>query len=221
MSYYALRETDKKWTDYDRHELYCCGHMIEAAIAYKQATGKETLLNVAEKFVDHIIDVFITNKSTQFSVPGHQEIELALVKLYRHTGKEKYLNLAKYFIDVRGDQSKRQEKIYGPYYQDHKPIRQQFEPVGHAVRAGYQYAGTADIAAYTGDRELIEALNRLWNDMVNRKMYITGGIGARHSGEAFGETYELPNLRVARQQTEFTHRKLALRFAAIGDRFSA
>ena len=192
-SYFTLREPDRKWTRQGMHELYCAGHLIEAAIAWKQATGKDSLLNVAEKFVDHIIDVFVTNKSSRFSVPGHQEIELALVKLYQYTDKEKYLTLAQYFIDVRGDQSKRREQIYGPYSQDHLPVRRQFEAVGHAVRAGYQYAGTADIAAHTGDRGLIGALDRLWNDVADKKMYITGGIGSRRQGEAFGEAYELPN----------------------------
>ena len=192
-SYFTLKEPNQKWTLQGRHELYCAGHLIEAAIAWKQATGKDSLLNVAEKFVDHIIDVFITEKSSRFSVPGHQEIELALVKLYRHTDKEKYLSLAKYFIDVRGDQSKRQEQIYGSYTQDHMPVRQQSEPVGHAVRATYMYSGATDAAALTNDRALADAMDRIWNDVVNRKMYITGGIGARHQGEAFGEAYELPN----------------------------
>jgi len=192
-SYFTLKEQDKKWTRHSMHELYCAGHMIEAAVAYKKATGKDTLLKTTEKFVDHIIDVFVTNKSSKFSVPGHEEIELALIKLYQHTGKEKYLTLAKHFIDLRGDQSKRQEKIYGIYEQDHMPVREQSEIVGHAVRAVYLYAGATDTAAYTQDQKLMIAMDRLWNDVVNKKMYITGGIGARHEGEAFGDAYELPN----------------------------
>ncbi|MDR0705227.1 MAG: glycoside hydrolase family 127 protein, partial [Planctomycetaceae bacterium] len=192
-SYFSLREQDKKWTQIGKHELYCAGHLIEAAVAYKQATGKETLLNVAEKFTDHIIDVFCTKKSPKFEVPGHEEIELALIKLYQLTGQEKYLTLSKHFIDIRGDQSKRNDKISGAYQQDHLPIREQSEIVGHAVRAVYLYAGVADNAAYSGDQELINAMDRLWNDVVNKKMYITGGIGARHEGEAFGNAYELPN----------------------------
>ncbi|MDR0608486.1 MAG: glycoside hydrolase family 127 protein, partial [Planctomycetaceae bacterium] len=142
---------------------------------------------------DHIIDVFCTQKSSKFEVPGHEEIELALIKLYQLTGKEKYLTLSKHFVDVRGDQSKRNDKISGVYQQDHQPIREQSEIVGHAVRAVYLYAGVADNAAYSGDQELINAMDRLWNDVVNKKMYITGGIGARHQGEAFGNAYELPN----------------------------
>jgi DUF1680 family protein len=192
-SYYTLKEPNNKWTNITKHELYCAGHLIEAAVAYKRATGKDTLLNIAEKFVDHIIGVFITNKTAKFGVPGHEEIELALVKLYQLTGKEKYLDLSKHFIDVRGDQSKRQDKIHGAYDQDHKPMRELNEIGGHAVRAVYYFAGATDIAAYTGDKALLDALDRLWDNTVNKKMYITGGIGARHQGEAFGEAYELPN----------------------------
>jgi len=192
-SYFTLKEQDQKWSQVGKHELYCAGHLIEAAVAYKRATGKDSLLNVAEKFVEHIIDVFLTNKTSKFSVPGHEEIELALVKLYQLTGKEKYLKLAEYFVETRGDQSKRQEKPFGAYQQDHLPIREQSEIVGHAVRAGYFYAGVADVAAYTGDQGYIDAMNRLWNNVVDKKMYITGGIGASHAGESFGKDYELPN----------------------------
>ncbi|GHT11166.1 hypothetical protein FACS1894170_04360 [Planctomycetales bacterium] len=192
-SYYTLKEQDKKWTDFDRHELYCAGHLIEAAVAYKRATDKDTLLNVTEKFVDHIIDVFITNKTAKFGVPGHEEIELALVKLYQLTGKEKYLDLSKHFIDARGYKTLQPNKPDSLYYQDNKPIRKLDEIDGHAVRAVYYVAGATDIAAYTGDKKLLDALDRLWDNTVNKKMYITGGIGARHEGEAFGEAYELPN----------------------------
>lgn len=192
-SYYTLKEQDKKWTDFNRHELYCAGHLIEGAVAYKRATGKDSLLNVAEKFVDHIIDVFITNKTAKFGVPGHEEIELALVKLYQLTGKEKYLDLSKHFIDARGYKTLQPNKPDSLYYQDNKPIRELDEIDGHAVRAVYYFAGATDIAAYTGDKKLLDALDRLWDNTVNKKMYITGGIGARHEGEAFGEAYELPN----------------------------
>jgi DUF1680 family protein len=192
-SYFTLKEPDKKWTTIWMHELYCCGHMIEAAVAWKRATGNDSLLNITEKFVDHIIDVFGPEKKTKFEVPGHEEIELALVKLYDLTGKEKCLKLAEQFINARGDQSKRGDKIHGAYDQDHMPVREQSEIVGHAVRAVYLYAGVADVAALTNDQELKTAMNRLWNNTVNQKMYITGGIGSRHSGEAFGDAYELPN----------------------------
>ncbi|MDR3108630.1 MAG: glycoside hydrolase family 127 protein [Planctomycetaceae bacterium] len=192
-SYYTLKEQDNKWTNFDKCELYCAGHLIEAAVAYKRATGKDTLLNVTEKFVDHIIDVFMTNKTAKFGVPGHEEIELALVKLYQLTGKEKYLNLSKHFIDARGYKTLRPNKPNDLYYQDNKPVRELDEIDGHAVRAVYYFSGATDIAAYTGEKKLLDALGQLWDNTVNKKMYITGGIGARHEGEAFGNAYELPN----------------------------
>ncbi|MDR1958375.1 MAG: glycoside hydrolase family 127 protein, partial [Planctomycetaceae bacterium] len=192
-SYFSLREQDKKWTQVGKHELYCAGHLFEAAVAYKKVTGKDSLLNVAEKFADHIIDVFINKKTSKFDVPGCEVIELALVKLYQQTGKEKYLNLSKHFVDIRGDQSKRRDKIRGVYSQDHQPIREQTEIAGHAVRAAYLYSGATDVAALTNDQSLTDAMKRLWNNTVNQKMYITGGIGSRHKDEAFGNNYELPN----------------------------
>lgn len=193
-TYYELKEPDKKWTNTRvMHELYCAGHLIEAAVAYKRATNKDSLLNVAEKFVRHIMDTFGRETGKKVEVPGHEEIELALVKLYQLTGKKEYLDLATFFIDVRGDQSVRTDKLQGKYSQDHEPIRKASEIVGHAVRAVYLYAGVADVASYSGDAELIAAMGRLWNDVVNKKMYITGGIGARHEGEAFGDAFELPN----------------------------
>lgn len=193
-TYFTLKEPDKKWTNTRvRHELYCAGHLTEAAVAYKQATGKDSLLKVAEKFIEHIMTIFGLEPGQKVEVPGHEEIELALVKLYQLTGKEKYLNLSEFFVEVRGDGDIRTNDLYGPYSQDHKPIRDQDEIVGHAVRAVYLYAGVADVAAYSGDQKLIDAMDRLWNDVVRKKMYITGGIGARHQGEAFGDAFELPN----------------------------
>ncbi len=189
-TYYTLVEPDKRWTNCRvRHELYCAGHLFEAAVAHWRATGKRTLLDVATRFADHIGQVFGPQK--RYDVPGHEEIELGLVKLYEATGREEYLRLAQFFIDIRGDSSKR--KVYGAYCQDHIPVREQSEIVGHAVRAMYLYCGVADMAAYTGDRELFAAMDRIWRDVTERKMYITGGIGARHAGEAFGDPYELPN----------------------------
>jgi len=189
-TYYTLVEPDKKWTDCRvRHELYCAGHLFEAAVAHHRATGKTTLLDAATRFADRIDEIFGPGK--RYDVPGHEEIELGLVKLWQETGDERYFDLAKFFLDVRGDESKRE--IYGPYCQDHVPVREQSEIVGHAVRAMYLYSGVADVAAYTGDEGFINAMHRLWEDVVLRKMYITGGIGARHAGEAFGDPYELPN----------------------------
>ncbi len=189
-TYFTLAEAGKRWSDIQRkHELYCAGHLIEAAVAHYRATGKRTLLNVAVKYADYIASVF--GPGRRLAVPGHEELELALVKLYQVTGQPKYLALAKFFIDLRGDRSK--GELWGVYQQDHLPVRRQSEIVGHAVRATYLYSGTADVAAYTGDRELIAAMDRLWQDVTRRKMYVTGGIGARAEGEAFGAAYELPN----------------------------
>jgi uncharacterized protein len=189
-TYFTLAEPGKRLTNLrDMHELYCAGHLIEAAVAHYRATGKRTLLDVAAKYADYIESVFGPGK--RHGVPGHEEIELALVKLYDVTGQKKYFDLAKFFIDIRGDKSQRE--IWGEYHQDHKPVREQNEIVGHAVRAMYLYSGTADVAAQTGDQRLIDAMGRLWDDVVRRKMYLTGGIGARHEGEAFGNAFELPN----------------------------
>jgi len=190
-SYFTLVEPQKKWTNFrSKHELYCAGHLIEGAVAHYRATGQRNFLDVALKLADHLAATFGPDK--RHEVPGHEEVELALVKLYQVTGQQRYLDLAKFFVDVRGDQTQRKE-IFGPYCQDHVPVRQQREIVGHAVRAMYLYAGVADVAAYTGDRELVAAMDALWNDVVGTKLYVTGGIGARHQGEAFGDAYELPN----------------------------
>ena len=189
-SFYTLAEPGKRWTNLkDKHELYCGGHMIEAAVAHYRATGKKTFLDVATKFADHVDQTF--GPKLRHGVCGHEEIELSLVKLYQATGEKRYLDLANFFIDIRGDKSQRE--IWGPYCQDHVPVRKQDEIVGHAVRAMYLYSGTADVAAYSRDQELVGAMDRLWRNVVQQKMYITGGIGAKHGTEAFGEPYELPN----------------------------
>ena len=184
-TYYTLVEPDKRWTDLPvRHELYCAGHLFEAAAAHHRATGKTNLLDIATRFADHIDRTF--GEDRLVGVPGHEETELALVKLYEVTGEERYLNLAKFFIDKRGDNDRE-------YNQDHIPVRQQSEIVGHAVRAMYLYAGVADIAAYTSDPELIAAMDRIWQDVSLRKMYITGGIGPSAHNEGFTVPYDLPN----------------------------
>ncbi|HUU16260.1 MAG TPA: beta-L-arabinofuranosidase domain-containing protein [Sedimentisphaerales bacterium] len=191
-TFYSLpeRQPEKRWTDVrNKHELYCAGHFFEAAVAYYQATGRRKILDVAIRLADYIDSVFGPDKKRD--VPGHEEIEIGLVKLYRVTGNEKYLALAKFFLDERG-QSERRE-IYGDYCQDHKPVVEQDSAVGHAVRAGYLYSGMADVAALTGDNGYVEALERIWWDVVSKKLYITGGVGARRGGESFGEDYELPS----------------------------
>ena len=190
-TYFTLAEPGKRWTDFaTKHELYCAGHLIEGAVAHYRATGKRAFLNVAVKLADHLDATFGPDK--RHEVPGHEEIELALVKLYQATGNERYLELAEFFLDLRGDKTKR-AKIFGANIQDHVPVRQQREIVGHAVRAMYLYSGVADVASYNGDPGYLDAMRQLWHDVVDRKMYITGGIGARHEGEAFGNAYELPN----------------------------
>ncbi len=174
---------------YMGHELYNVGHMYEAAVAHYLATGKRNFLDVALKNADLIASIFGPGKS--HGAPGHQEIEIGLVKLYRVTKDRKYLNLAKFFLDERGNSADR--KLFGEYSQDHLPVTEQSEAVGHAVRAAYMYSGMADVAALTGDSSYIQAIDRIWEDVVQGKIYITGGIGATGAGEAFGGDYNLPN----------------------------
>ncbi len=181
---------DERWTDLSRyHELYNVGHMYEAAVAHFQATGKRSLLEVALKNADLINEVFGPGKN--MGVPGHQEMEIGLVKLYRVTGESKYLDLAKFFVDQRGNTAG--HKLYGEYAQDHLPLAEQQQAVGHSVRAGYYYAGATDVAALTGETAYDEALNKIWNDITHQKIYLTGGIGAEPRHEGFGPAYELPN----------------------------
>ena len=172
------------------HELYNVGHMYEAAVAHYEATGKRTFLDVALKNADLIDQVF--GHDGFHDVPGHQEIEVGLIRLFRATGDARYLRLARFFLDERGQADRRE--IYGPYCQDHAPVTQQREAVGHAVRAAYMYAGMTDIAAIAGDADYAAAVRALWDNVVGKKLALTGGIGALHEGEAFGENYELPNL---------------------------
>ena len=184
------RRPDNRWKDIKvKHELYCAGHFFEAAVAYHQATGKKKILDVAIKLADHIDSVFGPNGL--HSPPGHQEIELALVELYRATGNEKYLDLAKFFLDQRG--RPRDRKLYGEYCQDHKPVLEQTEAVGHAVRATYLYSAMTDVGVFTGSADYTNAADRIWDDIVSGKLHITGGVGPRHEGESFGKDYDLPN----------------------------
>ncbi len=184
----------------DSHELYNIGHMYEAAVAYYTATSKRTLLDVALKSADLVDQKFGPREDQLHGVPGHQEIEIGLVKLYRVTGEKKYLDLAKYFLDERGNAEGHNLYVYGTdgsnkvYTQDHISVTQQFEAKGHAVRAAYMYSGMTDIAALTDDKEYLNAIDKLWQNVINQKTYITGGIGAKQAGEAFGDNYSLPNL---------------------------
>jgi len=182
--------TDKRWErEQEAHELYNAGHLYEAAVAHYLATGKKTLLNVALRNAELVLHDFGPGKV--MLPPGHQEIEIGLVKLYRLTGEKKYLDLARFFLDQRGN--KEGHQLYGFYSQDHLPVRQQKEAVGHAVRAGYMYSAMAEVAALTGDHTLVQALDKLWEDVVFRKIYLTGGIGSTGAWEGFGPAYYLPN----------------------------
>ncbi len=189
-------EHPHKWSGKERwvnesvlsHELYNSGHLFEAASAHYLATGKRNFLNIALKNADLLVSVFGPGKRND--APGHEIVEMGLVRLYRITNERKYLDLAKFFIDCRGKKLDPKRS----YYQDQAPVVQQDEAVGHAVRAGYLYSGVADVAALTGNKDYINAIDKIWENMVSKKFYITGGIGAVPDGERFGENYELPNL---------------------------
>jgi DUF1680 family protein len=215
---FILEKPEEKWQNVRReHEMYCAGHLFEAAAAYYEATGKRKLLNVAVKLADHIDSIFGPGK--RYDVPGHEEIELALIKLYRSTGESRYFNLAKFFLDERGyahgeerkpfDSSglirfstppqNREERIRrimvrNGRMQDHRPVIEQTEAVGHAVRAGYLFSAMTDVAAATGDPDYFNAVTLLWKDVVQKKIYLTGGVGtAQYYDEGFGDPYLLPN----------------------------
>lgn len=206
--HFTAVEPEMRWTNLrDWHELYCAGHLIEAAVAHYQATGKRTLLDAMCRYTDYIDTVFGSEPGKIRGYPGHEEIELALIKLYRDTGQEHYLKLCQYFVDERGTQphffdaeaiargeDPRQFWHRGhEYNQSHLPVRRQTEAVGHAVRAMYLYSGMADLAAETDDVGLLTACRCLWDSVTLRKMYLTGGIGSHHAHEDFGGDYELPN----------------------------
>ena len=194
----TVRNGKKRWEEVrmHSHELYNVGHMYEAAVAHYNATGKTSFLNIAIKNANLIASVYGPDK--RHDAPGHQEIEIGLVKLYRTTGEKKYLDLAQFFLDQRGksdirDYNSENQWKNGAYWQDHKPVIEQTEAVGHAVRAAYMYSGMADVAALTENRDYINAINKIWENVVGKKYYITGGIGAMYEGESFGENYQLPN----------------------------
>lgn len=218
-TYFSIEEPDKKWTDLlECHELYCAGHFIESAVAYYRGTGKRKILDIACRLANHLCRTFGPEEGKNHGYPGHQEIELALIKLCDVTGNQNYLELAKYFINQRGtddffeQEFEKRGKIsfwnkavqaepnitynqfsYKNYNQFHEPVRNQSEPTGHAVRAVYMYTAMADIAARTQEESLLQACKTLWKNIVNKQMYITGGIGSTHSGEAFTVPYDLPN----------------------------
>ncbi|MZQ85866.1 glycoside hydrolase family 127 protein [Paenibacillus sp. 5J-6] len=210
-TYFTLKEPENRWTNLaECHELYCAGHFIEAAVAYYKSTGKSKVLDVACRLADCIDQVFGAGPDQLNGYDGHQEIELALVKLYNVTQNERYLRLSQFFLDERGKEPsfyemeyhRRNGKVHFPaldivhdraYSQAHKPIRDQDTAEGHAVRAVYMCTGMADVAAETGDAELLDACRRLWRNIVSKRMYITGAIGSMEYGEAFSLDYDLPN----------------------------
>lgn len=165
------------------HEFYNLGHMVEGAIAHYQATGKRNFLDIAIKYADCVCREIGDKPGQTVAVPGHQIAEMALAKLYLVTGDEKYIDQAKFFLDKRGYTTRKDE-----YSQAHRPVTEQDEAVGHAVRAAYMYSGMADVAALTGDSAYIHAIDKIWENIVSKKYYITGGIGATSAGEAFGKT---------------------------------
>jgi len=209
-TYFTIKDQEKRWTNLlEGHELYCAGHMLEAACAYYESTGKKTLLDVMTKNVEHIYSVFMdeSNEMKFNGIPGHPEIELALMKLYSLTGLNHALELAKHFIDKRGTDPQYFEKevknrnwsVWGSdgkdveYNQANKPIRKLNDATGHAVRAVYLYTGIAEVASQTNDKTLVGACKRLWDSITKKRMYITGGIGSTNQGEAFTVDYDLPS----------------------------
>lgn len=207
-TYFTIKEPEHRWQNLlECHELYCAGHMMEAAAAYYEATGKDRLLGVMERMAEHIIRRFGDGEGQVSGIPGHQEIEIGLMRLYHVTGKEQYKDMARYFLEERGknpdffkeEAAKRDWKHFGmkpedtAYNQSHATVYEQSEAVGHAVRAVYMYTAMADLAAEDHDERLLAACRRLWDNIVRKKMYITGGIGATVVGESFSVPYELPN----------------------------
>lgn len=210
-TYFTVNAPERKWTNLaEGHELYTAGHMIEAAVAYYNATGKTAFLDIARKNADLICRVFGRGEDQKKGYPGHQEIELALVKLYRVTGQKSYLETAKYFIEERGQEPNylnQEIKVRGgmeffpdqlanldmEYFQAHKPVKEQETAEGHAVRVAYMLSAMADLAEECNDKEMLEACKRIWNNAVNRRMYITGGIGTSGFRERFTTDYDLPN----------------------------
>ena len=206
-TYYIINDMSKVFTNLrDNHELYCFGHLTEGAVAYYEATGKDKLLNAARRFADYVYDCFGEEEGKKKGYPGHEIAEMALMRLYDVTGEEKYRRLAEFFINRRGTRpyyfdeehpevvkNGHENELRYFYHQAHLPVREQDEAFGHSVRAVYLYSGMADVARVDDDDALYEACLKLWNNVTQKKMYVTGGIGATHLGEAFSFNYDLPN----------------------------
>lgn len=202
-SYFEVERANERWTDHDLHEMYCAGHLFQAAVAHHRATGSTRLLDIAIRLADHIDSVFgPEDQGKRIGTDGHPEVEMGLIELARETGDRRYVDLTQFLVDVRGHGvlGDAYDRFGRKYHQDHQPFRELDEIVGHAVRAVYLNAGVADLFAETGEKALGNALHRLWESMTARKMYVSGGIGSRYEGESFGEDYELPN-RLAYTET--------------------
>lgn len=193
--YFTVVEPGKRFTNRDCHELYCAGHLIEAAVAYYEETGRDRFLRLMEKYARYLYRVFVTERSASFMTPGHEEIELALYRLYKATGERLYFDLMAFFLNNRGLPGNHEAQIFNDprYAQSHLPVREQKEAIGHTVRAMYLYSGMADLAAETGDEALLSSCRALFEDVTRRKMYVTGGIGSTPIGEAFTVPYDLPD----------------------------
>ena len=206
-THFQVNAPDQRWTNLrDWHELYCAGHMFEAAVAHYQATGKRNFLDIATRFANYIESVFGDGPGKRMGYPGHPEIELALIKLWRVTKDQRYFNLARFFVENRGRKFYATEhhtpldKYDGTYWQDDVPIREHRQIKGHAVRAGYLLSGTVDVAGVTGDEGLLQMVDRVWRNTTQKRMYLTGGIGPSAHNEGFTEDYDLPN-QTAYQET--------------------
>ena len=189
--YFTVVEPDKRWSDRNCHELYCAGHLFEAAVELRDI-GKNELFECMDRYVDYIHKVFVEDKSAAFSTPGHEEIEIALIRMYKVSGNKKYLSLAKHFLDMRGVA---EEAYKDEQFQTHLPVREQKVALGHSVRAMYLYTSMAMLAKEIGDKELLDACKALWEDVTERKMYVTGGVGSEAMGECFTVPYDLSNDR--------------------------
>lgn len=217
-SYFQVEEPEQKFCRRTDHELYCAGHLMEAAVAYQEATGKDQFLKMMCRYADYIEKKFKLENSAKFTTPGHEEIELALVRLYHATGEKRYLDLSLFFINQRGQNGKDLEKFYdfanAKYTQDHLPVREQTTAEGHAVRAVYLYCAMADLAMETNDQALLSACKTIFSNITGKRMYVTGSIGSTAEGEAFTYDYDLPNL------TAYAETCAALGLALFGRRMS-
>ena len=218
-TYFMFERAGDRWINFTAHEMYCAGHLFQAAVAHYRSTGSRKLLEVAIRLADYLDRTFgPEDQGKRVYADGHEEVEMALVEMYRVTGERRYLNLARFFVDVRGHGLLKHLHVYfdSAYFQDHKPFNEMDSLVGHAVRALYYSCAATDLYTELGDAKRRAALDRLWQNMTTRRMYVTGGLGSRYEGEAFGVDFELPNERAhtetcaAVASVMWNHRMLAL-----------